>query len=216
MKNDEAFWKEEPSETSHAGTDRDPRGTVLHRLRVARRVSPIRDGLAEPIPESLADKNDLETRQNRKAQAMNLSRTATFCVLALASARLAGCSNSDGYACPQWVAPPNAQLLYPEPGATGVPHSFGILVFAGGVGESPAPIGLGVGTLPDISTSPTALPSPLPSPAATPMNYGAPLLQIFAVTVPALEAGRTYNVFAPAASGCRGNFEQAVGSFSTR
>ena len=113
-----------------------------------------------------------------------------------------GCSGNQrftgvGY-CDHIDYTPAVQLLYPIPGATGVPVNIGVLVYRGtplGTPTSPAsvPISLGVGPSPSITTEPTSVPSPLPSPAATPDQ---PNGSVYAVALATLSPNTTYQVFA--------------------
>jgi hypothetical protein len=119
--------------------------------------------------------------------------------LLFVSSLVLGCSGNPGVAtCSAIFYYPEVQLLYPIPGSTGVPVDVGVLVYRGTTSHSPvalasAPISLGVGPSPSITTVPTSLPSPLPSPAATPdQPNGIP----YAVALPTLSPNTAYQVFA--------------------
>jgi hypothetical protein len=122
---------------------------------------------------------------------------------------------------------PAVELLYPIPGATGVPPNIGVLVYQGtyqgtplAQSTSPAnvPIALGVTAPPSIGTPPTSVPSPFPSPAATP--YGPSGGSAYAVALPTLSPNTTYQVFATQnVGGCiePGQTVQShIGSFTTQ
>jgi hypothetical protein len=80
---------------------------------------------------------------------------------------------------------PVLNLIYPMPGATGVPTDIGVLVYAGSENEA---VDLEVGSTPFFSDGATIVPSPLPSPAAT----AGPGEQLYAVKIGALAANTKY------------------------
>jgi hypothetical protein len=141
-----------------------------------------------------------------------------FAMLTPAASALAGCAGGNGCntdCCgirdlPFQPGPP--QLLYPIPGATGVPTSAGSLLFAG----TPAP-----GLTPELlgGAAPIPLfiapaPSALPSPRATPGPGGGTLSS---ATYPALAAGTTYTVVFDVAKPVVCEIDQYdAGSFTTK
>lgn len=101
-----------------------------------------------------------------------------------------GCAQHSGVLCPQYEAiVPTAQQLYPVPGASAVPDTFGVLVYAS---TQAVPISLSTGST-SVPTQPVAVPSPLPSPIATPI---IPESRAYAVAVPPLAAHTTYGAIA--------------------
>ena len=115
---------------------------------------------------------------------------------------------------------PFIALAYPEPNATGVATSVGVLIFAGysgGVnlamqssGGVPVPIG-----------SPTAAPSPLPTPYATPANFSGNV-PYFAAPIPTLSPATkysltyTYTDYNGIPPACFGPVTQPLGAFTTQ
>jgi len=132
-----------------------------------------------------------------------------------AAAVMAACSSQavspiGGSPCPA-LALLGPQMLYPIPGATGVPTAAGMIVVAGSLQANDVveltPAG---GMTLDLGPLGPA-PSPLPSPAATPAQAGA---SPSAVSYPALQSATTYTVsyrdtskHCPLAIGGGGSFE---------
>jgi hypothetical protein len=112
-------------------------------------------------------------------------------VAALASA--IGCSGSDpapGTGICSEPAIPSEQLLYPIPGATGVPTAAGSVVFAGSLDAASRVVLTAGGVEKQLGTL-VVPPSPLPSPMATPAIAGSPLSS---APYPALASATTYTV----------------------
>ncbi len=136
-----------------------------------------------------------------------MRRLAIPCTL-LAAATIAGCSGKTSPCTVNFVLDPNiyGTLLSPASGATAVPTSLGTLVFLapGDFSIVLKPVGGSGGT---VKTSPTALPSPYAAGAAN-----------FAVTVPTLQAGTTYEVGTLSdANECAGDLQfYQFGSFTTQ
>jgi hypothetical protein len=144
-------------------------------------------------------------------------RSGAAVVLTLGAA-FVGCANVTGYgACNGSYLGPSVKLLYPLPGATGVPDDAGVLVYGTAQNYLPAtsvPIALRAGTASPIATVPTPVPNPYPSPAATGLN------SVYAVALPTLDGGTTYKVLATVSSGnCYGPgtlVQEPIGSFTTQ
>jgi hypothetical protein len=85
---------------------------------------------------------------------------------------------------------PALQLLYPIPGATGVPTAAGSLVFAGAPDASLTVLLSASGTTLTLG-APVAAPSPLPSPLATPTPIASGLSS---APYPSLAPATTYRV----------------------
>lgn len=85
---------------------------------------------------------------------------------------IAGCSGTSGggYACPA-LALVGPRLLYPIPGATGIPDGAGIFVFDGSTLSSAAVV-LTASGLPTqaLGNLKAPVPTPIPSPIATPFS----------------------------------------------
>jgi hypothetical protein len=138
---------------------------------------------------------------------------------------LVACSqNGSGPTCNAEIVYPFVELLSPQPGATGVSSGTQTLVLEsianGSSGTGPVPITLSTGSAAPIQTTPTGVPSPLPSGAASPAPglNPSPSPVTFAVRVPSLNAGTTYNVFAQEnIGGCvTGKTNANIGSFTTQ
>jgi len=139
--------------------------------------------------------------------------------VALASAALTtACSTPSAgigppHPCPALalVAP---QLLYPIPGATGVPTVAWSLVVAGSLPSSIAVELVAQGGV-TLDLGPLrAPPSPLPSPEATPTN---PMATLNGVAYPALEPATTYSVaYHDTAKVCPIPVGGNTGSFTTQ
>ena len=129
-----------------------------------------------------------------------IASAVTVAALAVA---VTACSPSagppQGGVCPQ-IAEVGPPLLFPIPGATGVPTTAGNLIFAAPslsdfvTSLVPAPPAFGAPPPPVPAGAFGAPPSPLPGPSAT----APPGDEIFAAAYPALSANTTYAVtFAP-------------------
>ncbi|HEY9179675.1 MAG TPA: hypothetical protein VIO32_03085 [Candidatus Baltobacteraceae bacterium] len=141
-------------------------------------------------------------------------------IIALALAACGGTSSRSTQApvpCPlaagAYAIPAPPDLLYPMPGATGVPDGDFTLV----VGYSSRPpqmqLVTGSGVIPALSSNAWGpAPSPMPSPAATPRSSSETL---YGLAVPALSAQTTYT-----AQVTFGNppcqTTESAGSFTTR
>jgi hypothetical protein len=116
-------------------------------------------------------------------------------------------------------AAPFLALEYPEPNATNVPASIGMLLFAGSSGGVTIAMRSSSGSTVPIGT-PTAAPSPIPTPYATPSNFGGNV-PYFAAPIPALSPATTYSLsytysdFNGIPPSCYGPATQQLGSFST-
>jgi hypothetical protein len=112
---------------------------------------------------------------------------------------LAGCSSPD-HSC-RFLTLPGPQLLYPIPGATGVPTAAGYLVFA--TADSPLDFNASLVPATGADVPVAALgppPVPLPTPIATPFPIakpGEPAI-VYGASHPALAASTTYQVRFPA------------------
>ena len=97
--------------------------------------------------------------------------------------------------CPLGVGadalPMPPDLLYPIPGATGVPDGHFTLVVGYSFTPPPMQIVTAIGGMPALSSNAWGPPpSPMPSPAATPRSSSEVL---YSLAVPALAAHTTYN-----------------------
>jgi hypothetical protein len=113
-------------------------------------------------------------------------------------------------------------LDYPEPSATGVPTSIGVLVLSSSVTTPIQIVNVDAsGAQAPVDAAPTALPVPLPNPIATPIPGSGSTY--FAVAVPSLAPGSTYRVLAATNEpnvGCTGEVTQGAleiaGQFTTQ
>jgi hypothetical protein len=119
-------------------------------------------------------------------------------------------------------APPSLFLVYPMPGATGVPDDIGIVVVAGVAGTSQDSVTLSSagGSVPVGAF--TAAPSPLPTPHVTPGAQFGPGVAYSAVPVPTLSPATTYTVknaypdWADNPPSCTTTVTQTLGTFTTQ
>ena len=137
-----------------------------------------------------------------------------MCLIALAAGTaLPACEGTSGNVqnvlCPDVVA--DKGLVYPAPGATGIPDAVRSVIVSGPVGQVTLtpPSGAAI-----VSTTPTAVPSPIPSPNATPANT-----PVTAFAVPSLAPNTTYTVVAVDTSvtlPCAEALPQTLGTFATQ
>ncbi len=122
-----------------------------------------------------------------------------------------GSSTPSGMNClgSQANLPPAPQLLYPVPGASGVPDAVGILIYEG-YGTSPNTITLFNGGQAPVATTPTTLPSTLPTPIASPSQPGT----TYAVSFPVLTTNAIYQAQYALPAGCNPK-TASFGSFTT-
>jgi hypothetical protein len=145
-----------------------------------------------------------------------MRRFIAFSVVALAAAALSACGDSGGSTpCGTLANLPAPQLLYPIPGAVGVPDSP-LYIVVSGVGPAYGSIYLKPPTGSNIYANALGpVPSPAPSPAAS-APAGSTLL---AAPIPSLAAGTAYGVYfnANGASPCvQGQVSGSIGSFTTQ
>lgn len=121
---------------------------------------------------------------------------------------------------PPPVPEPFLALAYPEPNATSVPTSVGILVFAGYPGALKISMqSAGGGAIP--IGAPTAAPSPMPTPFATPANFGGDV-PYFSAPIPTLSPATTYSLsytytdYTGIPPACVGPVTQQLGAFTTK
>jgi hypothetical protein len=117
----------------------------------------------------------------------------------------AGSSGSPNNTC-NGSAIPTMALVYPAPGATGVPDGNFTLVIGSSFGIV-GTIGIAGNNL-----AAASVPSPLPSPYATPQ----PQATVSAYAVPPLAGGKTYTVVDSIAAGTPCAAQQTVGQFTTQ
>ncbi len=138
---------------------------------------------------------------------------ASCAVIAIASI-VAACGGGTGtphQTCVALPVPAPPPMIYPQPGATGVPDGNFVMVLAFSYAQATSLMNgsNSVGPL-----APTAVPSPLPSGAGTPFPEATPA----AYSVPALQHATTYTVsasFAVQTAGCPSQ-EIDVGAFTTK
>jgi hypothetical protein len=123
----------------------------------------------------------------------------------------AGCGNTREYGCPA-LAFEGPQLLYPAPGATGVPTAAAALLLAGSAPTGTSPQLVAAGQTLTLSFGPA--PSPLPSPRATPFSGNEPLE---GAAYPTLSSKTTYALaYASVSDGSCVFPVGAQGSFTTK
>ncbi len=132
---------------------------------------------------------------------------------ALAVLAAAGCGGSkDAPGCPGVARPYAGQLLYPIPGASGVPVSAGSLVLSGVPGSEFVSVVGPDGAV--VMAKPGPAPSPLPEPIATPSQPGARS----GLAYPPLASDTTYEVTYVGSAGltCYLPVGGSLGTFTTR
>jgi hypothetical protein len=145
-----------------------------------------------------------------------MRRFIALSVVALAAAALSACGDSGG-STPCGTLPnlPAPALLYPIPGAVGVPDSPGYIVVSG-VGPAYGTIYLKSPSGSNIYANAIGpVPSPAPSPEASAPAGSTPQ----AAPIPSLAAGTLYGVYfdSAGASPCvQGQVSGLIGSFSTQ
>ena len=165
---------------------------------------------------------------------MNCAKPLFVAVVAI-GITLAGCSASSGGITPVSRAPladcgspppvpdPMLWLAYPEPNATGVSTSVGVLIFSGFSEDYFAPISVALSSASG-SVAVGALkgaPSPLPSPYATPPGFNGDVPDL-AAPIPTLSpataysASYTYAVWDSTSPSCRGSLTRILGTFTTQ
>jgi hypothetical protein len=139
-----------------------------------------------------------------------VARAALF-IAALAATACSGAR--DAPTCPAAMPPSPGQLLYPIPGATGVPTQAGSLLLAGVKRDLYVSLGGPNYTL--LTAFPGPEPSPLPEPAAAPVS---PASALSGVPYPALAAHTTFTVATVPSVGLTCYFPVGVtlGTFTTR
>ncbi len=126
-------------------------------------------------------------------------RGAIACALAVSAALLSGC-NGNNNSNPSPCAPPNGIqtiLVYPAPGATGIPDNFGVVVLGSTAG---LPSGFQAYVVNDTTQNAVlfnvvgAPPNPLPTPNAVP-SFANPVYQASGNPGTAFVAGSTISVY---------------------
>jgi hypothetical protein len=161
---------------------------------------------------------------------MKINARMGFAMLLAATAAACSSKSSPVVNCglPPPLPIPELILLYPAPGATGVPDAIGSLVLSGN-GEDyygPTTIALttmstGGGVTVVAQGTPGPAPSPLPSPLATPSELGADAPNS-GLPVPTLSPATTYSVsrtyedFSEKPPTCRTHVTQILGTFATQ
>jgi hypothetical protein len=123
---------------------------------------------------------------------------------------------------------PELILLYPAPGATGVPDAIDSLVFSGNGEDYFGPTTIALTTMSTDGAvsvvaqgTPGPAPSPLPSPLATPSglgidtpNSGLPVPTLSPATT--YSVSRTYEDFSEQPPTCRTKISETLGTFTTQ
>ena len=133
--------------------------------------------------------------------------------LAILAASLAACGGSSvrqPLICPEIAFPAPPKMLYPAPGATGVPAGNFPLVLSFRYGTETSLQSSGAPAVANLQPAP--LPSPLPSPAATPGPFASPV----AYAVPSLQSAAAYAVIASFSPGPCAPGQVTIGNFTTR
>ena len=150
----------------------------------------------------------LDARVNRSA----------ITIVFVAALIVAGCSGKSTPCNEVYVGSAGAisgVLISPASGATGVPNSFGTLVFNGLTDYQIVLEAIGGSSTAPIETTPTALPSPYTNPSPGP---GTGTNGYYAVSVPLLNAATTYAAGTLSdANRCAGDEQfYQFGTFTTR